>query len=155
MNRHKIAHKIFAAFVLAALFAGCFQKLPPDLPKLYPCEVQVLMKGEPLADAFVGFAPDEGKWSAMGTTDEKGTTMLKTNFQYEGVPQGSYKIIITKIIEKTTRIDASHADPDVEGSGRTVMEVSLLDDCFKTEKETPLSFTVEAKKKNAVVFEVW
>ena len=82
------------------LFSGCGgERLPPDLPKLYPATITVMQDGKPLADAEVVVinVDPSAKWSAGGTTDQNGVLHLRTMGRYKGIPLGRYKVAVQKI----------------------------------------------------------
>jgi hypothetical protein len=84
--------------------AGCKgEQRPDDLPPLYPCEITVIQDGNPLSSATVLFFPLNGnfQFAIGGKTDQNGILVPKTNGEWDGVPQGEYRISISKQIAPT------------------------------------------------------
>jgi hypothetical protein len=80
---------------------GCGKppNLPPDFPKVVPCEITVIQDGKPLEGAMVSLVPvgESGKYAkgCSGRTDAQGIASLMTYGQV-GVPFGKYKVLISK-----------------------------------------------------------
>lgn len=94
-------HTIHFALVglVAVLCAGCGgQKLPSDLPKLYPTVITVMQDGKPLAAAMITLTNvEEGvKWGGAARTNAEGKATMMTNGMYEGTPEGTYKATVVK-----------------------------------------------------------
>jgi hypothetical protein len=126
---------------------GCTGKeLPSDLPRLYPCKVRIENDKQPVAKASVIFSPQQGKWSAMGETDENGNLLLKTNGIYTGVPEGRYKVLVSKV-----QIDPIDATKELTENNMKV--IPLIDPLFGDINKTPLEFEVKSTN-NIVTFQV-
>lgn len=99
MKNNNCVKNIVPLSVLLVLFiCGCGQKLPEGLPKLKPCSVTLVQEGKPLANATVDLLLEEGetKWNISGMSDEQGKVIFMTHALYKGVPEGKYKVIVTK-----------------------------------------------------------
>ena len=85
------------AFFLA-LAVGCGQPAPPpDLPQLFSCTLRLLQDGEPLANAVVTLFPEDNvTWSVGGFSNENGLAELRTQGKFPGVPEGSYRVCVSK-----------------------------------------------------------
>ncbi len=92
--------KVIIAFLPLFLFVlGCGgQRLPSDMPKLYPVKLTITQKGTPCAGASVFLANEDSnfKWAVTGVTDQTGVAELKTNGSYTGAPAGKYNISVRK-----------------------------------------------------------
>ena len=80
-------------------FAGCGSKLPDDLPKLYPAQIEVTADGEKLAGAIVILSPVGGGGESVGGgTDADGIAKLYTRGLYNGAPIGKYKVCVSWVV---------------------------------------------------------
>jgi len=139
----------FAIFFLSAFFcfvlliAGCSggRAKPKDLPPLYPCTLTFTQEGVPLADASIILHSDS-KWSVGGKTDEKGEVRLATNGFYEGVPEGTYKITVWKMVVE------HHAE-----TSEVIRQTDVVERKFSSEATTPLEITI-GKGNNNQTFDV-
>ncbi|MDO5552948.1 MAG: hypothetical protein Q4G68_04230 [Planctomycetia bacterium] len=91
-------------FILAV--SGCKSELEKSMPRLYPCAIEIVNKGTPVADVNVVLMGDESvqQLSMGGVTDAEGVARINTmrgSFIGKGVPQGEYKITLNKKIEIT------------------------------------------------------
>ncbi len=106
------------ALLLIALVAvvGCGgQKKPADLPELYPCKITVIQDGKPLEGASVILNDPSGssRFVMASITDAKGVATLKTDGKYAGVPEGKYKVLISKaFIPESDPNDVPPEDPE-------------------------------------------
>jgi hypothetical protein len=84
--------------VLLLFSAGCGEKTLPGMPKRYPATLTVIQDGHPLADAEVMLINVDPSinWSGGGNTDKDGVVHLRTLGQYTGIPEGTYKVGVTK-----------------------------------------------------------
>lgn len=90
----------FGALFVLVCMVGCGEKLPSDLPELYPVEIMVTQQDKPLADAYVQLINTESdqKYNSGGVTSEEGKTSIQTHGKYRGVPNGEYIVTVTKEI---------------------------------------------------------
>ena len=88
-------------FFLIGLLSGCSGPSgPPGMPPLHPTTVIITQGGQPLASATVSaICAEDSQWSATGVTDSQGRARLFVYGQHNGVPAGSFKILVTKIEE--------------------------------------------------------
>lgn len=87
-----------AAVMTIVCVAGCGPELPEGLDAVYPVEVTVTHKGQPLDQADIYFIPDDGeqRFAAVGTTDAAGKATLYTLNKYEGAKAGTHKVSVAK-----------------------------------------------------------
>jgi hypothetical protein len=105
---------IFFSIALIA-FIGCGEKLPADLPKLYPTTLTVVQENQPLGDAIVQVTAKDrnSKWSATGITNASGVVELDTQGKYKGVPEGIYSVVVTKTFTETPKYAGQSQPKDV------------------------------------------
>ncbi|MGL4941829.1 MAG: hypothetical protein ACRC46_01400 [Thermoguttaceae bacterium] len=95
----------FAFSTLLVVVIGCGEKLPPDLPKLYPVTVTVTYdNGTPVGGAMVVFYPVKGSsvgdWLCSAGTDDAGVAPMLTQAKYHGLPAGHFDVTVQKYITK-------------------------------------------------------
>ena len=92
----------FLIAVWICAFSGCGEKRPDGMPKLYPTVLLVKEGGTPLPDVFVTFYNEDGslpRWNIGGVTDANGILKLNTYGKYSGVPEGKFKVVLSKLGE--------------------------------------------------------
>jgi hypothetical protein len=128
--------------VLLLMFpiSGCSKKPTPDgLPPLVTCSVLVQQDKTPLSGANVSLIPENNsKWNAAGTTDNSGIAKLYTLAQYEGVPEGTYKVIVSKM--ETIPGIAGASDGSTKGTPD--QHFSLVEPQYSNPAETPLTLEI-------------
>ncbi|MCL2348127.1 MAG: carboxypeptidase-like regulatory domain-containing protein [Planctomycetaceae bacterium] len=150
---------LLALFLGALLFLsfGCSEKLPPDLPKLYPTSVIVIQDGKPLEGATVQLLPKDSKsrWAAGGKTDTSGKVEFFTEGHYRGVPEGDYKVTVSKIFTEPSqygsiRPDGAEAaaawDKGVASEYGKLKSYLLVDPVYDSRKTSPLELNVGPKQ---------
>ncbi|MDD3470718.1 MAG: carboxypeptidase regulatory-like domain-containing protein [Thermoguttaceae bacterium] len=90
-----------AVISVSCLFLGilaCGPQYPEGMPKLYPVTLQFVQEGQPLTEASVRLIPENSshQWVVGGSTDAQGNVVLYTHGQYEGVPEGKYRITVNR-----------------------------------------------------------
>ena len=122
------------------LFAGCGgsgqRAKPKDLPNLYPCVLTFTQEGVPLAEANIILHSDS-KWSVGGLTNDKGEVNLVTNGFYDGVPEGTYKITVHKIVAVMN-----------ETTDNVAKQTDVIENNYKMETTTPLEITIGKSDNN-------
>jgi hypothetical protein len=170
--------RLFVTLLTVALVLsvpGCGgKKLPPGMPDLYPATITITQENQPLGDAIVMLASADKsvQWSAVARTNAQGVAILETGGQYKGVPAGTYKVTVTKQeIERPPDPYADAPDPKVDqdkyqewymkneakiaAASRVQPKVtSVVDLVYDSVEKTPLTVTVEAKKKNDFTLDV-
>ncbi|MDR0610637.1 MAG: hypothetical protein LBG58_11040 [Planctomycetaceae bacterium] len=111
--------RIFLSFVMSIplVFIGCSEKLPPDMPRLYPLTFTVIQDGKPLDKAVVELIrkDSQSKWGGTGLCDASGKAEIYTQGKYKGVPAGTYSIIVTKHFTEPSKYEGQPIpDPAVD-----------------------------------------
>ncbi|MDR3197252.1 MAG: hypothetical protein LBU34_05225 [Planctomycetaceae bacterium] len=91
--------RIFITIVSLSCFCGCGEKQPDGFPPLHSVTISIKENAVPLENVNVAFYNEDGsipQWSIGGVTDAKGITQLKTYGKYDGVPEGIYKVVLSK-----------------------------------------------------------
>jgi hypothetical protein len=137
--------KIFVVLTLAT-FLGCSRsKLPPDLPKLVPCQITIQQEGKPLAEANVFLSPADGsKWNATGATNAQGLTTPWTQGFYAGVAEGKYKVLVSKQEIVNPPEVTSSASGQKEGETKVY---NLVEEIYGEADKTPLTIEVSSSQK--------
>lgn len=149
----KLAFIMLFTTVVTLLLTGCGEKRPEGMPPLTPCELTVTQENAPLAGATVSLIPADGmaQWNVVSITDEKGVAKILTNGQYNGAPEGNYKIIIIKI-EMEAQTGAAVPKPGEPGYDEAVANLGnkpsakryfLIDKKFTNPASTPLSIEIK------------
>jgi hypothetical protein len=133
----------FRSFILIFPFillflTGCGGKSRPEnMPALQPCTVKVVMASVPVEGAIVSLSPESGQWFGNAITDSSGTAKLLTQGKFVGVPQGTYKVLISKSVSSNPNwIPQSEA----ESAPPTIHHIDLK---FSDTVKTPLSCEVK------------
>jgi len=107
--------------LLVAVFCfGCGgQRLPADLPRLYPTVVTVIQDGNPLPGALVTMTNVDPsiQWSGIAVTNASGRATIMTNGMWAGAPAGTYRATVVKQERPEEGQDpflASAPDPEVD-----------------------------------------
>ncbi len=164
--------------VLALLATGCSkQKLPSDLPKLFPTQIVLTQDGKPLEKASVTLTASDpeaagavSKWASSGGTDAMGLAEMFVNGQYKGVPEGKFKVVVLKYEDSSVQAKEIPPQPnaveDPEGfdKWRKMYDKSseqmdnkiyyLVDKKYSDEKSTPLEITVTQAGPNKFQFDL-
>ena len=161
MSNQMSSRIAFWGLILLLVTSGCGGPQKPEgMPPLYPCSITIIQDESPLAGAIVSLVSPsgDGKWSSSGQTDEKGIAKLITYGQFQGAPEGSYHVTVSKRIS-----DGDPPKPNVDENGRVLgppvlvvpsyIELIALE--FTSSKTTPLTIEVKpAKKGNDQTFDV-
>lgn len=156
-----------AATLVCALVAtvGCGGKPKPEgMPELIPATIVVTQDGAPLTDATVTLVDVDGncKWAVGGKTDAKGRAALRTHGDYVGVPEGVFKVGVTKV-----DIQVKEGAVDEEGNplqptpeqlknpalldARFVETTSVVPAEYEDAQNSPLEVTFSKSTKEAAV----
>ena len=139
----KTRFQTLTLFLLGLLLGGgChWQKLPADLPKLYPCKITIKDKdGNPLPMVLVSVNSEDTsfRWGGSGETNASGVATILTAGQYRGLAQGKYRVTLLHFeYIKTGQI----ADSGVEITDMR----SLMPEEYTDSAKTPFHFEMEAK----------
>ena len=152
-----------ALFVGVALVAlGCGQKTPDGMPPLQPTTLTITQDGSPVADAMITLKALDGgnNFTSGGTTGANGAANLVTHGQYKGVPEGKYKVAVSKIVGEGTPPPPSPIDEEsarvwkeYQDSGATYEEFNVIDTKYSVIETTDLEIEV-VKGKNDLTLEV-
>ena len=150
----------FSILVLCAVLSlsiGCSEKLPPDLPKLYPTSLIVIQDGKPLEGATVQLLPRDtnSRWAAAGRTDASGKVEFFTEGRYRGVPEGDYQVTVSKVFTEPSQYGAIRPeDPEaaaawdkgVAGEAGKLKSYHLVDPVYGSRRTSPLELNVSPKQ---------
>ncbi len=141
-NERNIRFVLRSILVLSLLWiVGCGGKPTPEgFPDLVPCEVEVIQDGKPLADATVSFVSDQLQWTVGGITNEHGVAQMYTHGDFEGSPEGEFRVTITKTVIEGAPTPEQLASPSFAGRGGT--DFDYVDLQYKDPKKTPLQVKV-------------
>ena len=160
-NNMPIRSFVLSSMLLALVFTvGCGgQKLPPDMPKLFPVKMTITQEGKPLPEAMIMLSMVGGKWPSQGRTDANGVvTKFFTNSQYEGVAAGKFKVCVRKVERERDNIEIPPEPTDLKENyewrqkyfGRPTAppnEFDLVEAVYADPKTTPLEIDVSADTK--------
>ena len=139
----KIRFQILTLFLLCFLLGnGCNkQKLPADLPRLYPCKITIKDKeGNPMPTVIVSVNPEDkgNRWGASGETNASGVAEIFTAGLYRGLSSGKYRVTLTRLEHtKTGRFDDTGAE--------IVESKNLIPDEYVHSAQTPFLFEMGTK----------
>ncbi|MDD3468541.1 MAG: hypothetical protein PHE53_01010 [Thermoguttaceae bacterium] len=123
------------------LIVGCGGKPTPEgFPDLVPCQVEVIQDGKPLAEATVGFVSDQLQWAVGGVTNEQGVAQMYTHGDFEGSPEGDFRVTITKTVIEGAPTPEQLASPSFSGRGGEAFD--YVDLQYKDPKNTPFQVKV-------------
>jgi hypothetical protein len=109
-----------------AMITGCSR----SGPAVEFVEGQVLLDGEPLTDALIGFSPAEGPGlGAFGRTDAAGKYRLTTaqgGRRLGGAPIGNYVVTVRKYRNRIEELGPRPAPEDVAAAGKWDAEAKRL-----------------------------
>ena len=136
--------------------AGCTQKLPDDLPKLYPTQIEVTATdGSKLEGARLTLYPVGGGEPAGGMTNAKGVAEIVARGQYSGAPPGKYKVAVlwAILLDGPTASKPAPTDPKELAAyndrvDREKKALPALEPQFSDSKNTPLEVEVVEGKNN-------
>ncbi|MDR2705529.1 MAG: hypothetical protein LBC02_07095 [Planctomycetaceae bacterium] len=145
------------------VLSGCRNGIPSDIPPLQPVELTFTQNGDPLPDAIVTLYSEEldFKWSIGGGTDANGHVLLMTNGRYAGVPKGTYKITVDRVIRKGPPIPEESELPKEEEQRQKVFAeidkqtqyIRIVENQFLDSKKTPLEIEI-VQGKNSKIFDL-
>ena len=150
---------VVSAALGLALLVGCSGT---DRPELVPVQGTVTLNGEPLAGATVIFdlidKPEGFQRPSSGRTDEQGHFQVGTYGSADGLPEGKYRVAITKKemvgeppegfnpedssaslrpVKYEWVVPRTYVDPDDSGLTAEVTAAGLQPDTFALEREGP------------------
>ena len=143
------SHFVLPMLVLAAVLvmdSGCRQDRPKGFPKTYPCSVTLTQEGAPAAGIRVFFyAKGEScPWTIGGETDSGGVAKMKTHGRFDGVPEGTFSVVLEK-----TETEGGAVQNERNPLSREEMEESksytLVNSEYTKMETTPIEITVGGK----------
>ena len=146
----------FFLCVLMLFVVGCGGPKKPDgMPALHKTTLTLTQDGAPLAGASVSLVPVTGAmlWPAGGITDAKGTVNIRTMTQFDGAPEGSYKITVIKTEEEKTGEVVKMSEVDGGATVPVVKTYNVVDKKYQSPQNSDLTLDVKSGK-NVKTFEV-
>jgi len=137
MNASAVSCASIVIVLLVASAAGCGKKGPA----VEFVEGIVLIDGQPLAEANVGFSPQSPQGLAgVGKTDARGIfrlTATRGGRATAGVPIGEYTVTVSKI-----EFDLKGQPPPADGDYSNIPVKSLVPEAYSLNGFSPLEATV-------------
>ena len=139
-------------FAFVVLMSGCGDSERPEgFPKLYPVSLKVTQEGTPLTKASVSLKMSDGSavWSTGGVTDEKGVVVLWTHGKFRGAPEGTFKVLITKIVNEGEEemLAAANREDYAAAAKIPVNSYSCVKDEYEFFEKTPLEIEITQKTR--------
>jgi hypothetical protein len=148
-------YKYFVSIIVVLpIFYGCSgERLPPDLPKLYPVTLTIVQDGQPLGGASVVVVNEDyasSPWAAGGVTNEQGKVKLRTEGKYSGAPAGKYKVTIAKTEVPEIELPEDSSSPEYNKKIKEIQDKMfyLVEDKFTKLDTTPLRIEITPSAKN-------
>jgi len=153
MNQ-RFFHLFLCALMLFVVACGGPKK-PDGMPALHKTTLTLTQDGTPLAGASVSLVPETGamRWPAGGITDKSGTVHIKTMAQFDGAPEGSYKVTVIKTEEEDTGEVVKMSDADGGGTVPVMKSYYVVDKKYQTPAGSDLTLEVKPGK-NTKPFDV-
>jgi len=143
---------ICVGFLITA-FVGCSEQKPDGLPTLYPVALKFTQDGKPCEGASVTLIAEtpgtQTNWIVGGSTDATGTAVLKTYGKYPGVPEGKYKVVVSKVVREQI---GTPSESMYESQGENAYY--LIDPAYSKPGMTTLEIEVTPNKKVYEPFEL-
>ena len=164
MGKQYCVSSYFVALLLIGLVLcsfGCSRgpKRPDGFPKIYPTEITVNSASGPVEDAIVTLYPADGsrsQWSSGARTNAKGVARIKTHGQFDGAPEGKYKVVVKKTVAEGDAPPPMGVDAESQRiydeymrSGNKQKFFSVIDAQFGSASSTKLEIAVTSQKLNA------
>jgi hypothetical protein len=147
MNFEKI-HLSLLFLILVCI--GCSPTRPAGMPNLTPCKIIVTMEGKPVEAVTVKLFSDNLTWACTGRTNSSGVATLVTDMKYNGVPAGTYKILLTRIDVEKREYKGMFEEAKLPPKKQTV----IIDLKYENQKETPFEIEIVDKKPASMTCEV-
>lgn len=143
---------LFAAMALVGLWGCSGFDNAPKLPSTVPVSGTVKLNGELIEGAVVTFIPtgDTTGIECIGRTDESGTYSPKQVRGGDGVPPGTYKVVINRFMRNGKPVIEDDAGAGAGGAG-------IMIDSIPPKYSNPSSTTLTAKvseEGNMIDFEL-
>ena len=156
---------LFSLCLSLTLLIGCSGGTPQSFPKVVPCTITVVDGTTPIADVEVtlqSVTPSSGM-VFFGKTNDAGVCKAGTSFANhykEGVPEGSYKVILVKepFVDETKTIEEQNAmaRPELEAYRKQMQAKrdalpKIVPMPLTTGEKTPLTVDVSGKTTELTV----
>jgi len=158
---HPFLYVFLTAVLLAA--AGCGKSWHGGEP-LYPVTITVSKGGEPFSGASVTLLREGGLQTinAGGVTDSGGIAKIRVDAEWDGVPEGTYKVMINKgaVItrdisdEEFERLSMAEQDAYNERMVARALSAPPLVPAVLNGMESPLSIEVSRSGNNTASFDI-
>lgn len=130
---------------LFGILTGCGSSSSGPELTLHPVSGTVAIAGKPAKGVSVTFVPADGagaeQVSASGTTDETGAFALQVSSDQQGIPEGKYRVLFSRIVKP----DGSPLGP--EEMAADVGAQNNLPAVYSDPQETPIGADVPAGGK--------
>ena len=140
------------AFIASLLLiVGCGERLPPDLPRLYPTAVIIVQEDKALEGATVVLHPKDpdSRWGATGLTDASGRVDFFTEGRYRGVPEGEYQLTVSKVFTEPSQYLGQERPAGMDDhtwdsliAGERLNSYNLVDTTYGSRRTSPLELSV-------------
>ena len=149
MQQSPFSASLLAIMVfLTGIVLGCHRTPRPEgLPELHLVTLTVFQDGLPLVGADVMLYPLDttGAWTHGSRTDDNGKARIVTHGQFVGVPEGKFKVTISKnLVVEPEAENPPSGMPGSQGTRNRVFD--LVDLAYKTRETTPLELEVKKGK---------
>lgn len=118
------------AMILLTITSGCgYRRLPLTQP-----QAVVTLDGDPLAEAVVMLVPIKSGRAVKGFTDVTGRVIFSTYGSGDGVPLGSYRAVVTKLVptkQAGRRMAAARQRSAASAEEGVDAEVTMQEDDFR------------------------
>src|SRR5262245_13672589 len=112
-------YRVTLLAVALAILAGCSKPIEP--PQKFPAVTgTVTMDSSPLPGATVTFIPTAAGDRGSATTDDAGKYALKGLRGGEGVPQGEYKVTVSRWLMKDGKLPPPNTDVVTSGAAESL-----------------------------------
>ena len=161
----KIHHQFFCLFLAVVLLTaiGCSEGWHGG-ERLYPVTITVTKDGAPFPLATVVLVREGGARiiNAGGNTDKNGVAKIKVDVQWDGVPEGAYKVMINKgtAVERDIsdaeyeKLSLEEQDAYNKRRAAKVLRAPPLVPVVLTGPNSPLSIEVKSSGENAASFDI-
>jgi hypothetical protein len=158
-------HVLIVVLFLLVVQAGCGSDRPKGLEKLYPCQITLTAAGTAIPGATVILHSKTGEDRTFsGLTDTQGIAIIKSEFKYNGVPEGTYAVAFAKtpegIVPKKSRAEINAMSMEegqkyfAEYNASVRNAKKIIPDHLSIASASPLEITVNSSSEHAFTFEL-
>ena len=161
----KTHHQFFCLFLAVVLLTaiGCSKGWHGG-ERLYPVTITVTKDGVPFPGATVVLVREGGAQTINGggNTNENGAAKIKVDAQWDGVPEGTYKVMINKgaVVERDIsdeeyeKLSFTEKDTYNEKMAAKALSAPPLVPAVLMGLDSPLSIEVKSSGENAASFDI-